>query len=218
MQGEIYRLVIIANAGTKLPFIPENTSKSDALKMITFDCSGAWNATDDTNCTLIPMWGETESATVINENITLGITLLRALARIDVGCDLSGETAKGLNNFTLTSVKVYRVNDKGYVAPLAASLNTGSVGVKDVSIPGSAAPQDIPSYSVSDGKSLIRSVYVTETAAGTTKDKVVCLVVGGIYEKSTNYYRVDFVDKGNYIPIKRNCRYVVNITGVSAAG
>ncbi|MCD8184651.1 MAG: hypothetical protein LUE99_18030, partial [Bacteroides sp.] len=57
IQGEKYRLVIIANAGVKLPFIPEGTSKSDALKMITFSCSGAWNATSDANYALIPMWG-----------------------------------------------------------------------------------------------------------------------------------------------------------------
>ncbi|MCD8182835.1 MAG: hypothetical protein LUE99_06815 [Bacteroides sp.] len=57
MQGESYRLVIIANAGAKLPFIPEGTSKSDALKMITFSSSGAWKANSDTDYTHIPMCG-----------------------------------------------------------------------------------------------------------------------------------------------------------------
>ena len=38
--GEKYRLVVIANAGKKLPVIPENTSKNDALKMITFGAGG----------------------------------------------------------------------------------------------------------------------------------------------------------------------------------
>lgn len=54
--GEKYRLVVIANAGNKLPIIPENTSKNDALKMITFGAGGKWNATGTTNYTRFPMW------------------------------------------------------------------------------------------------------------------------------------------------------------------
>ena len=37
LAGEKYRLAVIANAGKKLPVIPDNTPKSDVLKMITFD-------------------------------------------------------------------------------------------------------------------------------------------------------------------------------------
>ena len=37
--GEKYRLVVIANAGKKLPVIPDNTAKNDVLKMITFDAT-----------------------------------------------------------------------------------------------------------------------------------------------------------------------------------
>ncbi|MCD8182836.1 MAG: hypothetical protein LUE99_06820 [Bacteroides sp.] len=164
--------------------------------------------------------GETKNTKVITGNTTLdGITLLRALARIDVGCALSGEIANGLGNFTMKSVTVYRVNNKGYVAPLATSLNTdGSIGVKDVSIPGGSTVQNIP-YSVGDGKSLIRTVYVAETAVGTTKDNTVCLIIGGTYSSKTTYYRVDLkTSTGAYVPVKRNCRYVVNITGVSVVG
>ena len=47
--GEKYRLVVIANAGKKLPVIPDNTAKNDVLKMITFDATGMWNATGTTN-------------------------------------------------------------------------------------------------------------------------------------------------------------------------
>lgn len=42
--------------------------------------------------------------------------------------------------------------------------------------------------------------------------------MGGTYAGSTNYYRVDLTAGGNYIPIKRNCRYIVNIKAVSNAG
>ncbi|MCD8184653.1 MAG: hypothetical protein LUE99_18040 [Bacteroides sp.] len=50
--------------------------------------------------------------------------------------------------------------------------------MKAVSVPSGAAPQKIP-YLVSDDKSLVRTIYVAETAAGTTKDNAICLVIGG---------------------------------------
>lgn len=49
LAGEKYRLAVIANAGKKLPVIPDNTPKSDVLKMITFDAAGIWNATGTTS-------------------------------------------------------------------------------------------------------------------------------------------------------------------------
>ena len=216
--GEKYRLVVIANAGKKLPVIPENTSKNDALKMITFGAGGKWNATGTTNYTRFPMWGETAAAQVISSATSLGtITLLRALARIDVGCALSGETAAGVNGFTLKSVSVYRTKNKGYAAPVNGGTITGNV-VANVSIPPDAGTNGALTYTCTDGKSLIRTIYVAETPQGSSKDNDVCLVVGGTYAGSTNYYRVDLTTGGNYIPIKRNCRYIVNIKAVSNAG
>lgn len=216
--GEKYRLVVIANAGNKLPIIPENTSKNDALKMITFGAGGKWNATGTTNYTRFPMWGETAAAQVISSATSLGtITLLRALARIDVGCALSGETAAGISGFTLTSVSIYRTKNKGYVAPVNGGTITGNV-VANVSIPPDAGTNGALTYTCTDGKSLIRTIYVAETPQGSNKDNNVCLVVGGTYAGSTNYYRVDLTANGNYIPIKRNCRYIVNIKAVSNAG
>ncbi|MCD8184652.1 MAG: hypothetical protein LUE99_18035 [Bacteroides sp.] len=64
--------------------------------------------------------GGAKSAKVINAATTLdGVSLLCALARIDVGCVLNSSTkvATGLSNFKLKNVTVYRVNNKGYVAP-----------------------------------------------------------------------------------------------------
>ena len=61
-------------------------------------------------------------------------------------------------------------------------------------------------------------IYVAETEQGSSKDNNVCLVIGGTYTGGTNYYRVDLTSSGSYIPIKRNCRYIVNIKTVSNAG
>lgn len=217
MAGESYRLVIIANAGSKLPFIAEGTSKSEALKKITFASSGVWKTNNDSDCTPIPMWGEAGSTQVINEATSLGtITLLRALARIDVGCVVSGETAAGLGNFKLKSVSVYRTKNKGYVAPVNATVSKNVVST--VSIPADAGTNSALTYSCTDDKSLIRSIYVAEAPQGTSKNDNVCVVVGGTYEGSIHYYRVDLTSSGTYIPLKRNCRYVVNIKAVTNAG
>ncbi|MFR5958961.1 MAG: hypothetical protein ACLUHA_05015 [Bacteroides stercoris] len=42
--------------------------------------------------------------------------------------------------------------------------------------------------------------------------------MGGTYAGSTHYYRVDLTSGGSYIPLKRNCRYIVNIKAVSNTG
>lgn len=202
LAGEKYRLAVIANAGKKLPVIPDNTPKSDVLKMITFDAAGIWNATGTTSYSRFPMWGETAAAQAITPATSLGnITLLRALARIDVGCALSGETAAGISGFTLKTVSVYRTKNKGYAAPVNGGTITGNV-VASVSIPPDAGTNGALTYTCTDGKSLIRTIYVAETPQGSSRDNNVCLVVGGTYAGSTHYYRVDLTSGGSYIPLK----------------
>lgn len=179
LTGEKYRLVVIANAGKKLPVIPDNTAKNDVLKMITFDATGMWNATGTTNYSRFPMWGETTATQAITPATSLGnITLLRSLARIDVGCMLNGETAAGISGFTLKTVSVYRTKNKGYAAPVNGGTITDNV-VASVSIPPDAGTNDALTYTCTDGKSLIRTIYVAETPQGNGRDNNVCLVVGG---------------------------------------
>lgn len=218
LTGKKYRLVVIANAGKKLPVIPDNTAKNDVLKMITFDATGMWNATGTTNYSRFPMWGETTATQAITPATSLGnITLLRSLARIDVGCMLNGETAAGISGFTLKTVSVYRTKNKGYAAPVNGGTITDNV-VASVSIPPDAGTNDALTYTCTDGKSLIRTIYVAETPQGNGRDNNVCLVVGGTYAGSTHYYKVDLTSRGSYIPLKRNCRYIVNIKAVNNAG
>lgn len=115
---EKYRLVVIANAGKQLPAIQENTPKDEVLRKITFSASGNWNTASPSDYTPFPMWGESTTAQSITSATTLGsITLLRALARIDVGCGLKEETATGVGGFALKTVSIYRTNNKGYAAP-----------------------------------------------------------------------------------------------------
>lgn len=209
-----YRLVLLANARQWVPLIKAGTAKNTALRSIKFDSKGSWNMNSDADYTPIPMWGETTTAEVITEStIFQAVTLLRALARIDVGVKLTNESAAGLSNFVLTSVSVYRSKNKGYVVPVDAPA--------DVSIPADTLNNIALTHNVTDGKSLIRTIYVAEVPAGTTRDNALCLVIGGKYSTNTTatYYRVDFKSAdGKFAPLKRNCQYVVNITQVTASG
>lgn len=209
-----YRLVLLANARQWIPLIKAGTAKDAALHSVKFKSEGMWNVNSDADYTPIPMWGETTTAEVITESTTFqAVTLLRALARIDVGVKLTNESAAGLSNFKLTSVSVYRSKNKGYVVPVDAPA--------DVSIPADTLNNLALTYNVTDEKSLIRAIYVAEVPAGTTRDHALCLVIGGKYNNSTTvtYYRVDItLPDGNYAPLKRNCKYVVNIKEVSTEG
>ena len=164
------------------------------------------------------MWGESATAQSITSATTLGsITLLRALARIDVGCGLKEETATGVGGFALKTVSIYRTNNKGYAAPVDSKTITDNV-VSAVSVPSDAGTNDVLTYTCTDDKSLLRTIYIAEAEQGTNKDNNICLVIGGIYTGDTYYYRVDLTVNGSYIPIKRNCRYIINIKAVNSIG
>lgn len=215
---EKYRLVVIANAGKQLPAIQENTPKDEVLRKITFSASGNWNTANPSDYTPFPMWGESATAQSITSATTLGsITLLRALARIDVGCGLKEETATGVGGFALKTVSIYRTNNKGYAAPVDSKTITDNV-VSAVSVPSDAGTNDVLTYTCTDDKSVLRTIYIAEAEQGTNKDNNICLVIGGIYTGNTYYYRVDLTVNGSYIPIKRNCRYIVNIKAVNSIG
>lgn len=213
-NGEAYRLVVIANSGEVLPSISLGTVKNDALRTITFSSFGVWKAA----YRYIPMWGESANAQVITETTSLStITLIRSLARIDVGLSLNGNVAGGLSNFTLRTVSVYRTRDTGYVAPVDATSITNNL-VSSVSIPTGAGRNGSLTYTSPDGKSLLSSIYVAETEKGTTNGDQVCLVIGGLFNGTIYYYRVDLSNADGYVPLKRNCRYIVNITEVNVRG
>ena len=140
-----------------------------------------------------------------------------ALARIDVGCGLKEETATGVGGFALKTVSIYRTNNKGYAAPVDSKTITDNV-VSAVSVPSDAGTNDVLTYTCTDDKSLLRTIYIAEAEQGTNKDNNICLVIGGIYTGNTYYYRVDLTVNGSYIPIKRNCRYIINIKAVNSIG
>ncbi len=163
----------------------------------------------------LPMWGETRRFTIPADGSapapSEGVTLVRSVARIDIGV---GNLTKGEGDmplgwdgadrngrpvpFIMTSVYVVRPPDRFSVAPLAANVDPdgsrdGGPAVIASSVPASASPWGVSGsvaelgYTVdgSTPNSIISTIYVPEAdIASGGKDRHrqrMALVVGGIF-------------------------------------
>jgi hypothetical protein len=220
-------LVIITNAGTLVDAVVKSNngqtiSKEDFLAQLEYtlsETSPQWNTSSPSNYNALPMWGET-SAT-ITPNIELSVSLLRMLAKIDVQLD----EEKGVSNiFKLKSVRLYNTNIKGRIVPNSAVVQNMSVTAPSLpNAPGKYLgplvydkEQDftIPNVAMKG------AIYTFETQAPQDDPlEATCLVVGGEYgNNAESYYRVDFLEDGNFQDILRNHRYLVNIVSVTGPG
>ncbi|MDR1345021.1 MAG: hypothetical protein LBJ39_06680 [Tannerellaceae bacterium] len=217
--------VVEAAVGTS---ITDATTTEEALTKLEFTSSDKWNVGGD--FTPFSMWGMTE-VDLSDAGDIQPVTLMRSVAKIDVGVKFNGETAQGLGTtFTLESVAVYNTLDKGYVAPSSGNYSASEVKATAVSIPASSGANGVLSYQSATGTdgfsadkfSCTNAIYIAEHAVGSLAGRAsnACLVIGGSYQGgAVTYYRVDFIgtDKA-YLPVLRNHRYKVNITGVGGNG
>ena len=177
----------------------------------------------------LPMTGEYELPALGTEGAVIQLKMLRAIARADVyNNDASG-------NFTLTSVQVFRPNNRIQLIPDVIFANaTGGPKVGAPSIPPGTSfypvttplPEVVVSGSPVTGDNFIEGIYLPEAEAPAISNQLseaVCIVAGGIYNDGTtsvtSYYRIDFSPEG-YSPgeILRNHRYRFNIANVLSAG
>lgn len=217
---EKYRFVVLANMDKQT--IDVGTAKERVLNMFTFVCSGKWNSVEPNNITPAPMWGELIEPFVVDKRRYVNILMNMALARVDVGLnflpqdeDNQTDEVHGLENFKLTSVRVYRTKNKGYVASSLDKLD-GIGNPIETNIPLDAV------YNLDDGTTsadidvadqspllyqvdltenpqgldkIVREIYIPESyvlQANSSMDEVPCLVIGG-------YYGVDNIASDNPI-------------------
>ena len=250
------RIVCIANANINTQGFTGKTKEvilnDDVVMKKTF--TKKW-LTDGSQ--FIPMWGESDAQPVSrttkfnsceasnngksntkNEGV---IHLVRALARIDVGCsfekDPTSEKATGSETFKINSVRVYRYAQSMYVTGTQA-LTFRQMGANREPLPHTpadmtAATNDNPliftAETEEDAKGYVRNIYIPEISNQGNKDQRTCLVIGGYYNgsKEETYYRVDFItcedgkpkDKiTKQLDVLRNYRYRFNITDVKGPG
>ncbi|MDR1881888.1 MAG: hypothetical protein LBR26_03795 [Prevotella sp.] len=240
-------VMVVANAHdavqTAVTSFTSSTTKETAMQSITFASSGKWNVTGSSNFKPFPMWGMTAApVSLAGASSIPSISLIRSVARIDVGLKFPDNVTDGTENaaglsstFTLEEIYLYNSLNKGSVAPhsgkysgttaTAPSIPTPAPGTND-----SPVPSYLSSNGTADGFSANKfmctgAIYMAEHAAGTdalTNNPY--LVIGGKYNGSgtVTYYRLDFVS-GSYpnqtfLSVLRNHRYRFNITGVSGPG
>ena len=249
------RVVCIANANINTQGFTGKTKgvilNEDVMKK-TF--TAAWPTTPDSKYH-IPMWGESDAqpvsrATKFNDctasNANGVIHLVRALARIDVGLSFdetkpADETAKGITDFKIKSVRVYRYAQSMFVTGTQA-LTFRQMGGNREPLPHTpegmkAADDNNPLVFNADATGVdgyVRNIYIPEISnhldngQNKGKDARTCLVIGGSYKggKET-YYRVDFITRRDGAPkdeitkqldVLRNHRYRFNITKVAGPG
>ncbi len=192
---------------------------------------------------VVPMWGEQRGVALKPGSMNLSVDLTRAVARIDVGVGTptrsleekgdewswDGENASGTPiPFTLSSVHVFRPNDRLSVMPDPAAPAGGPT------IPAGTAPSTEPwAYgTITNSLYATRDIYVPEadvtmgdaTPGGVKHTERMAIVIGGIYNDPATesdpitYYRADFIKEGRLIDVLRNRLYQFNITSVSGPG
>ena len=186
-EGDGLKLALYANldaAQMKTPVA--DMSREQITKLFTFDL-----ATE--TLTRLPMWGELVDVKVSHtlvaagddavQTITGPIKMLRSVARIDVGLNLSGtpleETSSTLTGpifdakqgknvlatYKIKSIRVFNASDKGQVAPLGDAYSTSEEKVNKLSLPaGVQAATTTPTFTPKEETgSLLREIYLPET-------------------------------------------------------
>lgn len=188
----------------------------------------------------IPMFGfagnSPDTPLEITEGMSLSASLLRAVARVDIGVgtydEQSGDWNKGNVDFKLIEIYVFKPQNRYTLMPLVNNLKYIN-GIPSVTAPSPAGEQgtDNFQYMISSGSvSSKAEIYIPEAALkdGTVydadHDSRMALVVGGEYKGKMYYYRIDFTTaqtnvKGTALhDVLRNHIYRYSITGVSQAG
>lgn len=207
--------------------ISKHESRSNVIAGLTVSNSSGWN-TDPSGSYHIPMWGIIGGAN-ISENTSLpsAARLSRMLAKVDVKVAVAAQST-----FKLSSVNLYNYNTKGQIIPNIGKWDSSGEKVTDVSIPAGArpTPTDPPAALVYDGLNTnitdvqcLDEIYMFEAEEGVNTSSHTsnpCVVIGGLYNGSTYYYRVDFKDRTTeaHMAVKRNHHYTVIVEDISGPG
>ncbi|MDR1258804.1 MAG: hypothetical protein LBK65_05960 [Tannerellaceae bacterium] len=197
-DNDYYQYVILANARKEVDgyinSYPVNQLKDAAMQNIISENKSLWNTTPGSSSfRLIPMWGETDGVRTIVQLDNSEIKLYRSLVRVDVRVD-------GGVPFDLREIYVYNRPSRGRIAPNTAFWNDAQKRFTSPSLPLNLGVVDTEGnnnnvYNVTNNAS-VHQIYIYETEGQSTQDfvKATCLVLGGIYNGSMNYYRVNFAD------------------------
>lgn len=182
----------------------------------------------------LTMYGQTEPVKIgLDKTTTLTVALHRIVARVQVKFDGNAAVAA---KFSAQEVYLYNFNNRARVIPAFLQETTDTDYEQTATIPDGAelypktqdGTETVPTYTVTNN-AVENSIYMFEAAqpqAMTDAEKHLkrpCLIVKGVYEGKSCYYRVDFAKhpaKGDvtYMDIVRNHSYNITVTNVSGRG
>lgn len=196
--------VTLADAGTLVRFVQPDGS--------------LWNTTNP-GFTPLPLWGRSATPFTPQDVSAARITLVRAVARIDVGVNLTGADGMGRydlsrvdgqptdldgHKFELVSVDIRNATRSGSVGPATANydgiLNLATTATTDATTAYHTMPP-LCSYADETGGAtnmIRRRIYLPEvTNRGVTdNNRAFHIIVGGRYNDGpTTFYRLDFYDR-----------------------
>lgn len=180
--------------------------------------------TPDGILTSLPMYGEASVSHLEAKTINIfDVTVLRALARVDVRTNLSADS----HTFSLREIYIYRATNEIQIIPDAISTS-GTVRVTTPSIPEGSAFLDQPVLkSSAEPTDSIGGIYIPESVKHADETNIrfsaTTIVVGGIFgnDSQISYYRIDFNSGIAGEPcgqVLRNHLYTFSIKKVSATG
>lgn len=233
IKGE-WDLVVLANSRAMLKDafpngISEGETRANIANAVVAEMNDKWGTDSEATSGYrdIPMWGD-RAGVKVEGNLVLegdkGVKLARMLARVDVSLSIEAQ-----DNFELEEIYLYNYNTQGTLIPLSGWSESESIA-KAPNVPaGSTLLTDSPflfdkGEITEEGIASRGEIYLFESEEGDVDnlDKNTCLVLGGIYDGKTNYYRVDFAnnvgEKIEYLPILRNHRYLVEVQYVTGPG
>jgi len=237
------RIVLVANEPVTMNLEKGVTTKLEVMQGLIRTSTDKWPA-DGANTggyRAIPMYGETSKIDKITPSVSIpAINLTRMLARIDIINSASG--------FLLEEVYLVNYNTTGYVAPAWDADGQLINDTSDpINVPGDGGKQtgvesnERISYVITNGVKDYRyegEIYTYEAPAAidaannsdgspnddsTDRKDAVCLIVKGKIDNGTSsYYRIDFLtgekDEAVYMALKRNYKYIIDITDASGTG
>lgn len=229
MDEGVYDIMVVANSAGWFDAvypsgIPAGTTRETFAAAMVAECTGGMTWSGGT----VPMWGMKEAVTVSMTSCQVsGITLTRALARVDLRVDASVSTS----DFELEAVTVYRNYRKGRLVPVLAADHwnntTGTAHKPSLPTGSDLINNDGRTFPATAG-AVENLIYFFETPAGeditlSGNDQNPCLIIQGKYKGGTSsYYRIDFTENSSataqYIDLLRNNVYEVVIRQVDRDG
>lgn len=217
------KLVLIANGSSVVDAasVKGGESLTDIFEKLNYEYNGKWNTS---TMTPIPMWGQTSGYISVKNPIVsepLNITLLRSVAKIDLGVDVyNDDPSIGFGKrFKLQHVYVYNAMNKACIVPDIHDAGLVENKVTAPKIPDDATPIKSAQEYTLTGSDLFNEIYLPESDC-TKEDEHTFLVIGGVYDGGQEtFYRIDFVNKEDKkLDLLRNYRFLVNITNVARDG